>query len=162
MPHLTAVENVEIPAIYSAMEKEKRIERAQKLLCRLGLENQLKHKPSQLSGGQQQRVSIARALMNGGEIILADEPTGALDSQNSQEVLSVLKTLNHQGHTVILITHDMQIASHADRIITMKDGEIIADSGVTQNLMKSSVQEVTPQLSSMHYLATLRRYHAAF
>lgn len=162
LPHLTAVENVEIPAIYSAMEKEKRIERAQELLCRLGLENQLKHKPSQLSGGQQQRVSIARALMNGGEIILADEPTGALDSQSSQEVLSVLKTLNHQGHTVVLITHDMQIASHADRIITMKDGEIIADSGVTQNLMKSSVQEVTPQLSSMHYLATLRRYHAAF
>lgn len=162
MPHLTAVENVEIPAIYSAMEKEKRIERAQKLLCRLGLENQLKHKPSQLSGGQQQRVSIARALMNGGEIILADEPTGALDSQSSQEVLSVLNTLNHQGHTVVLITHDMQIASHADRIITMKDGEIIADSGVTQNLMKSSVQEVTPQLSSMHYLATLRRYHAVF
>ncbi|HED4400536.1 TPA: MacB family efflux pump subunit [Pasteurella multocida] len=162
LPHLTAVENVEIPAIYSAMEKEKRIERAQKLLCRLGLENQLKHKPSQLSGGQQQRVSIARALMNGGEIILADEPTGALDSQSSQEVLSVLKTLNHQGHTVVLITHDMQIASHADRIITMKDGEIIADSGVTQNLMKSSAQEVTPQLSSMHYLATLRRYHAAF
>ncbi|HII3688908.1 TPA: MacB family efflux pump subunit [Pasteurella multocida] len=162
LPHLTAVENVEIPAIYSAMEKEKRIERAQKLLCRLGLENQLKHKPSQLSGGQQQRVSIARALMNGGEIILADEPTGALDSQSSQEVLSVLKTLNHQGHTVVLITHDMQIASHADRIITMKDGEIIADSGVTQNLMKSSAQEVTPQLSSMHYLATLRRYHVAF
>ncbi|HDR1127453.1 TPA: MacB family efflux pump subunit [Pasteurella multocida] len=162
LPHLTAVENVEIPAIYSAMEKEKRIERAQKLLCRLGLENQLKHKPSQLSGGQQQRVSIARALMNGGEIILADEPTGALDSQSSQDVLSVLKTLNHQGHTVVLITHDMQIASHADRIITMKDGEIIADSGVTQNLMKSSAQEVTPQLSSMHYLATLRRYHAAF
>ncbi|HDR1056659.1 TPA: MacB family efflux pump subunit [Pasteurella multocida] len=162
LPHLTAVENVEIPAIYSAMEKEKRIERAQTLLCRLGLENQLKHKPSQLSGGQQQRVSIARALMNGGEIILADEPTGALDSQSSQEVLSVLKTLNQQGHTVVLITHDMQIAAHADRIITMKDGEMIADSGVTQNLMKSSAQEVTPQLSPMHYLATLRRYHAAF
>ncbi|MFK3558496.1 MacB family efflux pump subunit [Pasteurella multocida] len=162
LPHLTAVENVEIPAIYSAMEKEKRIERAQTLLCRLGLENQLKHKPSQLSGGQQQRVSIARALMNGGEIILADEPTGALDSQSSQEVLSVLKTLNQQGHTVVLITHDMQIAAHADRIITMKDGEMIADSGVTQNLTKSSAQEVIAQLSSMHYLATLRRYHAAF
>lgn len=162
LPHLTAVENVEIPAIYSAMEKEKRIERAQTLLCCLGLENQLKHKPSQLSGGQQQRVSIARALMNGGEIILADEPTGALDSQSSQEVLSVLKTLNQQGHTVVLITHDMQIAAHADRIITMKDGEMIADSGVTQNLMKSSAQEVTPQLSPMHYLATLRCYHAAF
>ncbi|XWY19662.1 MacB family efflux pump subunit [Bisgaard Taxon 45] len=164
LPHLTALENVEVPAIYSAMDKEKRTERAQKLLCRLGLDNQLKNKPSQLSGGQQQRVSIARALMNGGEIILADEPTGALDSQSSQEVLSVLKTLNQQGHTVVLITHDKQIAAHADRIITMKDGEIIADSGVNETAMRSSCQKASIQapVSTMHYLAAWRRYQAAF
>ncbi|MDY4594819.1 MAG: MacB family efflux pump subunit [[Pasteurella] aerogenes] len=128
LPHLSAIGNVEIPAIYSATDKEKRIKRATELLCRLGLEKYLEQKPSQLSGGQQQRVSIARALMNGGEIILADEPTGALDSQSSDEVLKVLKELNQQGHTVILITHDMHIAQHADRIITIKDGEIINDN----------------------------------
>ncbi|SUB34507.1 antimicrobial peptide ABC transporter permease [[Pasteurella] mairii] len=128
LPHLSAIGNVEIPAIYSATDKEKRIKRATELLCRLGLEKYLEQKPSQLSGGQQQRVSIARALMNGGEIILADEPTGALDSQSSHEVLKVLKELNQQGHTVILITHDMHIAQHADRIITIKDGEIINDN----------------------------------
>ncbi|HHT7856074.1 MacB family efflux pump subunit [Pasteurella multocida] len=162
LPHLTAVENVEMPAIYSAMDKPKRVERAKKLLCSLGLENHLNNKPSQLSGGQQQRVSIARALMNGGEIILADEPTGALDSQSSQDVLAVLKALNRQGHTVVLITHDMQIAEHADRVITMKDGEIIADSGFTQSLERSVSKEVEIQGPSINYFTALRRYHAAF
>ncbi|MDP8100525.1 MacB family efflux pump subunit [Phocoenobacter atlanticus] len=127
LPHLSAIENVEIPAIYSLMDKEKRKIQAKNLLCRLGLQKQLEQKPNQLSGGQQQRVSIARALINGCEVILADEPTGALDSQSSNEVLEVLKELHQQGHTIILITHDMQIAKHTERIITLKDGEIISD-----------------------------------
>ena len=161
LPHLSAVGNVEIPAIYSAADKGKRTERAKELLCRLGLEKQLENKPSQLSGGQQQRVSIARALMNGGEIILADEPTGALDSQSSQEVLNVLKELNRQGHTIILITHDMNIAQNADRIINIKDGEIIADSGsAIQTKQRVEIERKKQKVKS--WFASLRRYNESF
>lgn len=124
---LTAAGNVEVPAIYAGTERQKRKERAISLLTRLGLQERTGYRPSQLSGGQQQRVSIARALMNGGEIILADEPTGALDKHSGQEVLKILKDLHSQGHTVIIVTHDMQIAEHAERIIEISDGHIIAD-----------------------------------
>ncbi|KPW89150.1 MULTISPECIES: MacB family efflux pump subunit [Pseudomonas syringae group] len=127
LPHLAAIQNVEMPAIYAGTGKSMRVERAQKLLERLGLSGHLEHRPSQLSGGQQQRVSIARALMNGGEIILADEPTGALDSVSGKEVMNILLELNSAGHTVILVTHDEKVAAHAERIIEMRDGEIIAD-----------------------------------
>ncbi|TBL66969.1 ATP-binding cassette domain-containing protein, partial [Klebsiella oxytoca] len=106
MAHLTAEQNVEIPAIYAGKSTEQRKERARALLTRLGLAERIHYRPSQLSGGQQQRVSIARALMNGGEVILADEPTGALDSQSGKEVMAILKQLNQQGHTVIIVTHD--------------------------------------------------------
>ncbi len=95
----------------------------------LGLGDRLTHRPSQLSGGQQQRVSIARALMNGGQIILADEPTGALDSKSGAEVMALLEDLAAEGHTVILITHDASVAAHANRVIEIKDGEITKDSG---------------------------------
>lgn len=127
LPHLSAEANVEIPAIYAGVDKKKRQQRAQTLLKRLGLEDRITHRPNQLSGGQQQRVSIARALMNGGEVILADEPTGALDSQSGKEVMNVLRELHHHGHTIIIVTHDKKIANNAERIIEICDGKIIAD-----------------------------------
>lgn len=125
----TACENVEMPATYSGLSPQLRRERATQLLTTLGLQERLHHRPNQLSGGQQQRVSIARALMNGGQIILADEPTGALDSHSGKEVMRLLKELSAQGHTIILITHDAEVAHHAQRLIEIRDGEIIADAG---------------------------------
>ncbi|WP_323639113.1 MacB family efflux pump subunit [Pectobacterium polonicum] len=124
---LTALENVEVPAIYAGKSRLTRRQRAADLLTKLGLENRLHYRPSQLSGGQQQRVSIARALMNSGGIILADEPTGALDTHSGNEVLSILRDLHKQGNTVVIVTHDMTIAEHAQRIIELRDGEVIAD-----------------------------------
>ncbi|WP_221365657.1 MacB family efflux pump subunit [Aeromonas caviae] len=129
LPHLDAAANVEIPAIYAGTARLDRQARARTLLTRLGLQDRSHHRPGQLSGGQQQRVSIARALANGGEVILADEPTGALDSQSGKEVMTILKELHAQGHTIILVTHDMAVASHADRIITLRDGRVVEDSG---------------------------------
>ncbi len=125
----TAVENVEMPAVYLGLSVHERRARAESLLSTLGLGERLDHRPNQLSGGQQQRVSIARALMNGGRIILADEPTGALDSRSGREVLALLKDLSAQGHTVILITHDKEVARHARRVIEIRDGLIVDDAG---------------------------------
>ncbi len=127
LPHLTATQNTEIPAIYAGVKKHARQERASMLLERLGLAEKCEHRPNQLSGGQQQRVSIARALMNGGDVILADEPTGALDSKSGQEMMAVLHELHGSGHTIILVTHDQQVAAHAERIIEISDGSIIRD-----------------------------------
>ncbi len=127
LPHLDAMSNVEIPAIYAGTAQTARNQRAEALLVRLGLGGHLEHRPSQLSGGQQQRVSIARALMNGGQVILADEPTGALDSASGREVMSILRELHAAGHTVVLVTHDPKIAEHADRVIEVSDGQIVSD-----------------------------------
>ena len=127
LTHLNASSNVEIPAIYAGTSNSERRENAVKLLERLGLGDKTSHLPSQLSGGQQQRVSIARALMNGGHVILADEPTGALDTKSGKEVLGILKELNAAGHTVILVTHDPSIAAHANRVIEIRDGNVISD-----------------------------------
>lgn len=124
---LTATENVGMPAIYSGMPKNDRRQRAHQLLAQLGLKNRAHHRPGQLSGGQQQRVSIARALMNGGHILLADEPTGALDSEYSKEVMGIFDELHQMGHTIIFVTHDINLASHAERIIQMQDGKILSD-----------------------------------
>ncbi|MFL9868861.1 MacB family efflux pump subunit [Paraburkholderia fungorum] len=124
----SARENVEVPAIYSGVPVAEREKRAAALLTRLGLGDRLGHRPSQLSGGQQQRVSISRALMNGGHILLADEPTGALDSRSGAEVMLLLEELAEAGHTVILITHDREVAARAHRTIEIRDGQIIADS----------------------------------
>ena len=125
----TACENVEMPATYSGLSPLARRERSTHLLGTLGLQERLHHRPNQLSGGQQQRVSIARALMNGGQIILADEPTGALDSHSGKEVMRLLRDLSTQGHTIILITHDAEVAHHAQRLIEIRDGNIISDPG---------------------------------
>ena len=125
----TATQNVEIPAIYARTPAAERQARAQSLLTTLGLADRLDHKPNQLSGGQQQRVSIARALMNGGQIILADEPTGALDSKSGVEVMALLNELSRKGHTVIVITHSQEVAVHAQRVIEIRDGSIVSDGG---------------------------------
>jgi macrolide transport system ATP-binding/permease protein len=127
----TAVENVEVPAIYAGMPPADRHAHAAELLGSLGLGERLHHQPNQLSGGQQQRVSIARALMNGGQIILADEPTGALDTRSGIEVMERLQALSKAGHTVILITHDPDVASQAQRVIEVRDGRILSDPGPT-------------------------------
>ncbi|WP_371443121.1 MacB family efflux pump subunit [Pandoraea sp. ISTKB] len=127
LPHLDAASNVEMPSVYTGTPHAARRSRSVMLLERLGLADRTEHRPSQLSGGQQQRVSIARALMNGGEVILADEPTGALDTRSGREVIRILKELNALGHTVIIVTHDEKVAAHARRIIEIRDGEIVAD-----------------------------------
>ena len=127
LSHLTAAQNVEVPAVYAGTERKARLARAKELLTRLGLGDRSEYQPSQLSGGQQQRVSIARALMNGGQVILADEPTGALDSHSGEEVMAILHQLRDRGHTVIIVTHDPQVAAQAERIIEIRDGEIIAN-----------------------------------
>jgi macrolide transport system ATP-binding/permease protein len=129
LPHLDARANAALPAVYSGVGVTPRTSRAEALLERLGLGERLHHRPNELSGGQQQRVSIARALMNGGQIILADEPTGALDSASGAEMLRLLKELNERGHTIILVTHDAAVAAHAHRVIELKDGKVVADNG---------------------------------
>ncbi|TCT08222.1 MacB family efflux pump subunit [Aquabacter spiritensis] len=127
LPAITAEENVEIPAIYAGRPKAERVSRARALLGRLGLADRAGHRPSQLSGGQQQRVSIARALMNEAPVILADEPTGALDSHSGAEVLALLAELNREGRTILLITHDPEVAAHARRIVRLQDGRVVSD-----------------------------------
>jgi macrolide transport system ATP-binding/permease protein len=140
LPELTAVGNVEIPAIYAGIDPSTRAKRAGALLTRLGMGDRMHHRPGQLSGGQQQRVSIARALMNDASLILADEPTGALDKHSGEEVLRILGELHAEGRTVIIVTHDMSIASRAERIIEISDGEIIADRPVEKTeIVESTV-----------------------
>ena len=124
---INALDNVTVPAVYAGMNATKRRKRATKLLTQLGLGDKITNHPSQLSGGQQQRVSIARALMNGGNIILADEPTGALDSVSGEQVMNILHRLKDDGHTIIMVTHDANLASQAERVIELKDGHIIID-----------------------------------
>ena len=125
----SARENVETPAVYAGVPPDERHERAEALLASLGLAERTGHRPSQLSGGQQQRVSIARALMNGGRIILADEPTGALDSRSGAEVMALLHELSAAGHTIILITHAREVAEQARRVIEIRDGRVVSDDG---------------------------------
>ncbi|HEX4598367.1 MAG TPA: MacB family efflux pump subunit [Burkholderiaceae bacterium] len=142
LPNLSVQGNIEMPAIYTGIPAEKREARAIELLKRLGLGAHLDHLPNQLSGGQQQRVAIARAIMNGGGVILADEPTGALDSQTGRETLQILLELQEQGHTVILVTHDRQVAACAERIIELKDGCIVADQVNPHRTVASSGRRV--------------------
>ncbi|WP_159887948.1 ABC transporter ATP-binding protein [Paenibacillus puerhi] len=127
LPRLTAIENVELPMIYAGISKKERRERGMRMLETLGMGGRSHHRPSELSGGQQQRVAIARALAIGPAILLADEPTGALDSATGQEVLELMIELNQAGNTIVLITHDLHIAEHAKRVVTIRDGEIVSD-----------------------------------
>ena len=127
LPKLNLLENVEVPLMYAGMPRARRRARAMEVLEQVGLKDKWKHKPNQLSGGQQQRVSIARALAGRPAVILADEPTGALDSHTSREVLGILQDLHRQGNTVVLITHDNSIAVQAQRIVRLEDGRVVYD-----------------------------------
>ena len=138
MSDLNAIENTEVPAVYRGMAKALRMSHASEILTELGLGDRLTHRPNQLSGGQQQRVSIARALMNGGPVILADEPTGALDSQGGKEVMAILMKLNEEGHTIIVVTHDGDIADYAHRIVHIADGCITSDE--TKKRSKATIE----------------------
>jgi putative ABC transport system ATP-binding protein len=127
LPRLTALENVELPLIYAGVAKKQRRERAFEMLASLGMAGREHHKPSELSGGQQQRVAIARALAGDPALLLADEPTGALDTRTGAEVMELIQKLNEEGNTIVLITHDMQIASNSRRVVAIRDGEIVSD-----------------------------------
>ena len=127
LPKLNLMENVEVPLVYAGVSRAERHKRAKEVLEKVGLGDKLKNKPNQLSGGQQQRVSIARALVRNPPVILADEPTGALDSHTGREVLGMLQELHNEGHTVVLITHDNSIAVQAERIIRLEDGRVVYD-----------------------------------
>ena len=128
LPRLTAVANVELPMVYAGMSKRERRERARAALARVGLADREDHLPNQLSGGQQQRVAIARAIVNDPVLLLADEPTGALDSVTTRQVMELFCRLHEQGITVVLVTHDPAIAKYAQRVVTFADGNIVSDS----------------------------------
>ncbi len=136
IPNLTALENVELPLIYRGVGKAKRKQLSELALQKVGLEHRMNHKPSEMSGGQQQRVAIARAIAQAPPVILADEPTGNLDSHSTQEIMNILKGLHEEGRTVILITHDNEIAAKAKRVIKIKDGHVESDSGEQESEQK--------------------------
>lgn len=127
IPNLTALENVELPLIYRGVGKRERAELSRKALIKVGLEKRMTHKPAEMSGGQQQRVAIARAIAQAPPVILADEPTGNLDSGSTAEIMGILKELHKEGRTVIIITHDNDIAAQAERVIRIKDGHVVED-----------------------------------
>ena len=136
IPNLTALENVELPLIYRGVAKAKRKQLSELALQKVGLEHRMDHKPSEMSGGRQQRVAIARAIAQAPPVILADEPTGNLDSHSTQEIMNILKGLHEEGRTVILITHDNEIAAKAKRVIKIKDGHVESDSGEQESEQK--------------------------
>lgn len=130
LPRLTALQNVELPLLYAGVPRAERRRRAAELLARVGLLDRLYHRPRELSGGQQQRVAVARALANHPAIVLADEPTGNLDSRSGEEVLALFQELNQAGVTIALVTHDPEVAEHARRIVTLRDGRVVRDEPV--------------------------------
>ena len=139
--NLTAFENVELPLIYRGVSKRERSNLAKEALRKVGLENRMDHKPTEMSGGQQQRVAIARAIAQAPPVILADEPTGNLDSHSTKEIMSILKSLHAEGRTVIIITHDNDIAANADRIVHIEDGQITSDSSNTGGLSREDIDK---------------------
>jgi putative ABC transport system ATP-binding protein len=132
LPRATALHNVELPLIYNGTPAEERLERAKKALERVDLADRMNHKPNELSGGQRQRVAVARALVNSPSIVLADEPTGNLDSKTGDEIMALFETLHSQGNTIILVTHENDIAQHAHRIVHIRDGQVASDQAVVK------------------------------
>ncbi|KMZ43623.1 MULTISPECIES: ABC transporter ATP-binding protein [Bacillales] len=142
LPRATSLRNVELPMMYAGVGMTERKKRAKAALQRVGLAQRMDHKPTQLSGGQRQRVAIARALVNQPAILLADEPTGNLDSRSSIEIMAIFQELHAQGVTILLVTHEADIAQHAERVITFRDGHIIRDERVEERLFATASEEV--------------------
>src|SRR5580698_8416475 len=139
LPRATALHNVELPLIYNGTPAEERIEKAKQALERVDLTSRMTHKPNELSGGQRQRVAIARALVNDPSIVLADEPTGNLDSKTGEEIMGLFENLHRQGNTIILVTHEMDIAQHAHRVIFIRDGKIASDEKVVKKETRNPI-----------------------
>lgn len=142
LPRMSALENVMMPLMYTTMPAAERTDRAKKFLKSVGLGHRLEHTPNQLSGGEKQRVAIARALVNNPEVIFADEPTGNLDSKSGLQVMKILQSLNEDGHTIILVTHERYTAEHAKRILSIKDGVITKDEPVVKRQIAESKEEL--------------------
>lgn len=140
LPRLSALANVELPMVYAGMSSGERLKKAKSALDRVGLTARMYHKPNELSGGQKQRVAIARALVNDPAIILADEPTGNLDTKSSEEIMGIFESLNNEGVTIVMVTHETDIAQHTKRAVVFRDGEIISDKQVDNRIIRGGIK----------------------